>query len=187
MRHDTRSPALRLGAITTLALLTVLCLCGAARADTLLISEELSGHGRTEAEAEQDALNQAQALVAARLRERSPRSEWMPSAEYLLESGLVRKLRHDPEYRSERVGPLHQVTIKLELGEADVMRMLRQDRLQSRYEISFKVLAALAALLGLLGAYYRLEVATRGYYTGRLRAFLLVGLIAIGAGLWLAW
>jgi hypothetical protein len=187
MRHDTRSPALRVGAIATLAILTILCLTGAARADTPLVSEELSGHGRTETEAEQDALGQAQGLVVARLRERSPRSEWVPSAEYLLESGLVRKLRHDPEYRSERVGPLHQVTIKLELGEADVRRMLLQDRLQSRYELSFKLLAALAALLGLLGAYYRLEVATRGYYTGRLRAFLFLGVIGVGAGLWLAW
>ena len=45
----------------------------------------------------------------------------------------------------------------------------------------------LVALLLVLAIYFRLEEATRGYYTGPLRIGLSGALVALCAGVWFLW
>jgi hypothetical protein len=179
--NDTTSSALQL----LLALAAFVLLPGLIRADgSALLSTELSGHGQTEADAQQDAMNQARDRIVALLRERRPDLRWEPSENYLRESHLTHLLKHVPNEPSELIGPHHSVTLRVDVREADLRRMLQQDRLQRRHLLTAKIVAALVALLAVLAAFFRLEDVTRGYYTKPLRGALSVCVMIIGAGLW---
>jgi hypothetical protein len=180
--NDSTSHAPRL----LLGLAVFVLLPGLIRAEgTPLLSAELSGHGQTEADAQQDAMNQARGRIVALLRERQPGLRWEPSENYLRESHLTRVLKHVPDQASDFLGPHHLVTLRVDVREADLRKMLQQDRLQQRHLFTAKVLLALVALLAVLAAFFRLEDVTRGYYTRPLRGALSVCVLVIGAGLWL--
>jgi hypothetical protein len=151
------------------------------------VSPDLVGHGQTKADAEQDALEQARTWVIALLREYHPGLLWEPTSAYLREWHLVREVTYNPAYASQRVGRLHQVTLRVELGDDSLREMLRQDRLYQRHLLTGKVLAGLMGLLVILAVYFRLEEITRGYYSGALRACLSGGLILLGVGMWFLW
>ena len=59
--------------------------------------------------------------------------------------------------------------------------------LQQRHLFSAKVVITLMVLLAVLALFFRLEDATRGYYTRPLLIGLVVSVAAIGVGLWLVW
>jgi hypothetical protein len=158
-----------------------------AESNPRAVSPDLIGHGQTKADAEQDALEQARAWVIALLKERRPGLLWEPTTAYLREWHLVREVTYNPAYASQRIGPLHQITLRVELGDDSLREMLRQDRLYQRHLVSAKVLAGLMGLLVILAVYFRLEEITRGYYTGTLRAGLSAGLILLGVGMWFLW
>ena len=153
-----------------------------------LLSEEVRGFGQSESDARQDAMSKARERILSLLRERQPDLRWEPTDAYLREMRLVRDMVHVPDVPSERVQPpLHRVTIRVEVTEQDLARMLQQDRLQQRHLLTAKVLVALVALLVVLAAFFRLEDVTRGYYTSQLRAGLSICLAVIAAGLWWLW
>jgi hypothetical protein len=181
--------ALQAGLPLALVLVALFLLAGGVRADSRPneLSKELSGHGQTEADAEQDALDQARAWVVSVLQERRPALSWEPSSSYLRESGIAKRVKHDSAYSSDSLGSLHKVTLRVEVGEEALRKMLQQDRLHQRHLLAAKVLAALVALLIVLAIYFRLEEITRGYYTGPLRGGLVLCLLAIAAGVWFTW
>lgn len=171
-----------------LALLSTFLLAGVLCAqETVIAQVEKFGHGLSKLDAEQDALDQARELVIALLRERRPNLKWTPTSKYLRENGLVIDTLHEPQYRSENLGPLHRVTITLRVREIDLNKMLKQDRLLQRHLLAAKLLAALVALLTALVAYLRLEDLTRGYYAGPLRTAFGICVVVIGVGLWWVW
>ncbi len=176
------SGALRL----SLAVALFVLLPGLLRAEGIpLLSEELSGHGQTESDARQDALSQAREHVVALLKERRPGLRWEPSEAYLRDTGLTRVLAHVPDQPSERLGPHHLVTLRVDVGDVDLRKMLQQDRLQQRHLLAAKVLLALVALFVVLAAFFRLEDLTRGYYTRPLQGALAICVVVIATGLWL--
>jgi hypothetical protein len=179
-----KTPSLALRAGLGLALLVLFPgVLRAAEAPPLV----LYGHGLTRADAKEDALERVRELVVSLLRERRPDLKWTPSASYLRESGMARDFQDDPNYPSERLGPHYRVAVQVNVTEQDIRKMLHQDLLQHRHELTAKVLAALVALLAVLAGFFRLEDTTRGYYTNTLRVGLVACITAIGAVLWLVW
>lgn len=171
-----------------LAALLALLLTGAAQAKKE--TKEVDGFGVSLDGAEQDALERACEWVIAKLRERRPRLEKLPSAETLRKAELTRRVQHQPNHQSEEFGTLHRVTLRVEVGEADLQKMLRADqnqRVRERQAWTGKVLLLVVALLGALGLFFRLEEATRGYYSGPLKAGLVLAGIAIVAGAFVLW
>src|SRR5438445_4704115 len=128
--NDNSLPALRI----LLGLAVFVLLPGLIRAEgTPLLSAELSGHGQTEADAQQDAMNQARERIVALLKERQPGLRWEPSENYRRESHLARVLKHEPDEPSALLGPHHSVTLRVDVREVDLRKMLQQDRLQQRH------------------------------------------------------
>src|SRR5262249_36938106 len=138
-----------------LALGLTLTLTSPVRAGTTVLSEDVFGHGQTEADARRDALEKARDLVVALLQNRQPDAHRLASAAYLRDNRMVRELSHEPNYSSGRLGPLHRVTVHLEVGERDVRRMLQEDRVEQRHVLAAKVVGALVLLLAVLAAFFR--------------------------------
>jgi hypothetical protein len=74
-----------------------------------------------------------------------------------------------------------KLTITTEQARA-IQKQAQQQRMKSRQWLSLLGLGGLVCLLGVVGGYLRLEEATKGYYTRRLRiaAISLFILIALG-------
>ena len=81
-----------------------------------------------------------------------------------------------------------EVQLHVELAPQNYRKFLendRQVRAQSRMKVLAKGLAGLVAILAAIAGYFRLEEATKGYYTAWLRLVTLGLVAAIGAGVWL--
>jgi len=168
-----------------LTALVALLLTGAAQAQKQSVVVE--GHGETKAGAEQEALEQAREWVIGLLRERRPDIERLPDAASLRNPNLSAFIDHDPKYPSDTLGPHHRVTLRVEVGEADLQKMLQQDqqeRVHRRQLWTGKGLLVVVALLAALALFFRLEEATRGYYSGPLKAGLVLALGGVAAGTW---
>jgi len=168
-----------------LAGLIVLLLAGAAQAQKL--STTVEGHGETKAGAEQEAFERARDWVVTLLRERRPDIERLPEAEAL--RNLDVSTKHE-EYQSNTLGTLHRVTLRVEVGEADLQKLLQldqQERVRQRQLWTGKALLLFVALLAVLALFFRLEEATRGYYSGPLKAGLFLALSAVAAGAFALW
>lgn len=181
--------ALQAGMPLALVLVVLFALASEARAEsrTTGASKELAGHGRTEADAEQDAFSQARDWVVGLLRDRKPSLSWEPSVAYLREAGLARRRGPASPYPSDSLGPLLRVAVHVEIDEAAMRKLVQQDRLHQRHLLAAKILAGLVAVLITLAVYFRLEETTRGYYAAPLRTGLVVCLGAVAAGLWFTW
>jgi hypothetical protein len=166
-------------------LLGVAALPGTLRAEEE--SLERFGAGLTRTDAEQDAMRKARELVLSLLERERPGLKWTPTTEYLRGHEVLKVVLHEPEYDFGSLGKLHRVTVRVELSEANLRKMLKQDNLFRRHLLAAKIVAALVALLTVLTGYIRLEDLTRGYYSGPLRAALAACVLAIGAGLWWVW
>ncbi len=141
------------------------------------------GYGLTERDARQHALDQAREWLAAK-----GGFDWTPPADYLLRKGLVRFVTPDKEELEKArnlkiAGP--QEVVKMELavtaaGAEEIQQVARDQRMKERQGLLARILGGLVALLVVAGGYLRLEEATRGYYTARLRlaAGVLLALIA---------
>jgi hypothetical protein len=67
----------------------------------------------------------------------------------------------------------------------DLDRLARQGVMQERQSVLVRVLIGLVVLLTLVTGYFRLEEATRGFYTGLLRV-AVVGILTLTMfGLWM--
>ena len=140
-----------------------------------------TGHGVTRETAEQKALADARDKVAAYLRQREPSLRWVPSVEDLRRWNMIERTIQREKTTPSRVGPVFSVDVHVAVSNRTFQEILRRDR----QLLAAKLLAALVALLAVAAGYFRLEELTRGYYTGTLRVLSLVGIVLIGAGLWL--
>ena len=91
-------------------------------------------------------------------------------------------------YREEivvSIGPMHQVHALLEFGpefRAAVDRHWAAEIAKSRLLQTGLLAAAVLGLLATVFGYFRLDNATRGYYTGRLQAMAAVAILALVFG-----
>lgn len=148
----------------------------------------VSGYGATRADAEQVALEEARDRVVAYLRQRAPSLRWVPSVEDLRRWNAVSVTGHRANLPSPRIGPHHEIEVRVEVKNETFQRVLlrdREERVGERHLMAAKLLAALVALLAVAAGYFRLEELTRGYYTGSLRVLALACVALVGVGLWL--
>jgi hypothetical protein len=93
---------------------------------------------------------------------------------------VVKDAKIVPGPEIDAVTPTVQLTLDLELTREawrELAEAERQVRVQDRMETMGRVVALLTVLLGAVAGYVRLDEATKGYYTGRLR---LVALALVG-------
>jgi len=162
----------------------------------LLWSDEVFVHGNTKEQARQAARAQAHERVVAWLKQQDPSLDWVPAVRDLdAWVGLEETVGEEPEFVSPEVITQYPARVRVEIRNEHLKRIraraeeerdrLRREVVEARHILSAKVLAALVALLAAVAGYFRLEELTRGYYTGVLRALLLLCVGVIGAGLWL--
>jgi hypothetical protein len=144
------------------------------------------GYGITREDANNDALRKAQAELLDYLAGQGLRLEYSPSLEFV-GTALVKDWEEEVPKEIQDVGLVRQVRLRVELSQRDLGKILRQDRqvrAQNRMLFLGKVLAGLVAFFAAVGGYFRLEEATKGYYTAWLRLVAIGFVAAVGAGLW---
>jgi hypothetical protein len=142
------------------------------------IHEEFKGYGTTELAARKSALERACAWL------KDDRGlGWAPNPEYLIDHKMVRfgeaadMKSDDPMLKDMKV-----VTMQLEISTEqarDIHKQAQQQRMKERQRQSLLVLIGIVGLLGVVGAYLRLEDATKGYYTRLLRIAAISALVLI--------
>ncbi len=138
----------------------------------------VSGWGKTEADAEQVALDKACKEVNDFLQRQDPPVHWRPSRDFV-DHNLVKERKPEAKELPD-LGQMYQATFEVRLEPKDYRDILehdRQDRADQRHVLLGKVVLAILALLLAVFGYFRLEEMTRGYYTLwlRLGALALVG------------
>ena len=145
-----------------------------------VISKEFKGYGLTPKDAETDALKSA----CEWLSEQSNLG-WTPEADFLRAKGMVH-FGQPAEENFEKSGHMQVVTMQLEVTSEqarDIQKQARQERMKSRQWVSLLGLGGMVCLLAVVGAYLRLEEATKGYYTRLLRLAAVVFVLVVIAGL----
>jgi hypothetical protein len=160
-------------------------------------SWDADGFGEKEEDAKQDAIQKGHIALLAYLVEQGFSLEWQPSPRFT--AGLLKDWT--PLNLKDREGEDQEVVdVKIpglenprrwkahfELTSKDYVELLgqeRQYRSEQRLGILGKGLAGLVALLAAVAGYFRLEEATKGYYTAWLRVGTVGFLTAVGAGIW---
>jgi hypothetical protein len=159
----------------------------AAGPKTPLISEDFKGYGLTPKDAESDALRNACDWLA----EHSGLG-WTPTPEFLREKGMINFDKPtEEEFKVAKDfadgGKMKVVKMRLTVTAdqaREIQKQARQERMQSRQWLALLGLGGMACLLAVVGGYLRLEEATKGYYTRRLRltaiGIVLLVLLALG-------
>jgi hypothetical protein len=151
-------------------------------------AHEVRGFGRTPAEAEQAALDNARDELVGFLTQQEPPWHWLPSTEYLRRSRVISDV--SPGEAVDLKGdnqPYQQVKMRVEIDSRTYQEMLgldRHQRMRDRQLLLAKILSFAVAVAGLVAAYYRLESWTQGFCTGLLRALALLGTAAAGFVFW---
>lgn len=152
----------------------------------VVIKHEFQGYGLTPKDAEANALEQGCDWLSA-----NSNLGWTPTPEFLREKNMVQfgePAEKDSDIAKEFGGRMKVVAMQLEITSdqaRDIQKQARQERMVSRHLLLARILGGLVCLLIVVGAYLRLEEATKGYYTRLLRLTAIAILIGIGAGLWL--
>jgi hypothetical protein len=147
-------------------------------------SRIVQGEGATAAEAEQNALAAGRGLVLDHLHRDGVPWVWEPTDDYLRRAGIVRLGEPERTASGYRVEALVGVT-PAQRQRREMVGLDQEARTLGRLALLARVLAGLLALLAVAAAYLRLDEATKGYYTGRLRLAALALLGLAGFGLWL--
>jgi hypothetical protein len=158
-------------------------------APEVLFSDTVEIGGQVTAEdARQLGYKAARTAVLAFLRQQNPPISWQPPLEYVkqnLVSERSLKTKHEESGQETYV-----VTLDVKVTDKDLQEMVEKDRqvsMEAREWLVAKVLGGLLALLIAVAGYFRLEEATRGYYTNWLRLGALGLLAATGVTLWWVW
>jgi hypothetical protein len=151
----------------------------------VVASFEVTAYGETYNDAYESAIKDAQSKLASWVAAEDPSLHWKPSV--LFVQRLIKKApRVDSRVKLEKVGLVTPVCLQLEVTQNDVQFILKETReLRSAERMLFlgKVLAGLVAFCLAISGYFRLEEATKGYYTNWLRLGALGFVTAIGVTL----
>lgn len=161
-------------------------------------------------EAAQSALEKARDRVAEYVHGQKPPFAWEPDADYVRDH-LLKDLAKDDkvdavqaanffghqalveqkDFKDPQLGVMYKVRLKAAVGSSELREMRQKDqlahdqqrqvRVHERQTWAGKVLLGLVVLLAGAAGYYRLDEATKGYYTGWLRLAVasLVGAVAL--------
>jgi hypothetical protein len=144
----------------------------------LIVNEKIEGYGPTQKDAEADALKRACEGLAENLG-------WAPTPEFLREKNMIH-FGQPTEKDLEKSGHVYVVPMQLEVTSEqarDIQKQARQERMKSRQWVSLLGLGGMVCLLAVVGAYLRLEEATKGYYTRLLRLAAVAVVLLVIAGL----
>jgi hypothetical protein len=150
-------------------------------------NDKAEGFGQTIDDAKQDALKKAQLKVLDYLARQEPPIDWKPTPEFLVEEKMVKE-RETKVENLPKSGLTYWSIFDVEVGPKTLRKILeldRQVRVLSRQILLAKILAVLVAIFAAVGLYYRLDEATKGYYSGWLflGGLALVG--AVGTAVWM--
>lgn len=145
------------------------------------------GIGESAKDAEQEALEKAQAEVIALLRQQSPPIEWVPPIDYVKKK-LVRGITNEgTKDLPPPVGRVYQVSVRVGLDSetrSEILKLDRHARTSQRMLFLVEILGGIVVVCTAIAGYIRLDELSKGYYTGLLR-LAAVGLVAVVvAGLW---
>lgn len=149
-------------------------------------SWNVTGYGKTNEDAWQNALEKAYAPVSEYLHERIRGLQWPISTEFIA-NRLVKKSTPAPLHDEPSGETLAQMDLQVEITPEDQGLVLESDR---RYRMEHRmiwlgeILAAVLVMLATGAAYVRLDEASKGYYTGWLRLAALASMASAGATLW---
>lgn len=139
---------------------------------------DVTGYGETYEDAYDRALKEAQEQLTVFLAAQDPTLDWRPPLAF------VRTLVHgQPEEGTkdlEKLGTLREVKLHLTLSAGEVRHLQEkavEHRSAQRMLALGKVLVGLVVLFAAVAGYFRVEEATKGYYTAWLRLGVL-GLMA---------
>ena len=166
-----------------------------SRAGIKLVSEEnapnmkweADGFGLTEKDAENFALEKVCNEIADYLFENGLR-DWRPEVSDLRGSSTPIFRNKEKTFEDPELGKMQRVTVVVELTPKAIREFQKEARHQragDRMVATSKGLGMLVALLVALGGYFRLEEATKGYYTTWLRLSTVGFISAVAASLWI--
>jgi hypothetical protein len=141
----------------------------------------VEGYGLTPQDADQHALEKARDRVEEYLTSLEPAITWKPTKDYVETLVKERPAAVGKKFES---GDGFECTLKLAIDPKhfrEIQELDRQERVQDREMLLGKVLAGLVAVMVAVAGYFRLEEATKGYYTNLLRvaAFGLVAAVGL--------
>jgi hypothetical protein len=145
------------------------------------------GAGQTRDDAKEMALKEAHQKVVEYLARQNPPIEWRPTADYVVSARLVKEERSEKK-DSPTLGLTYWSILDVQLGPKafrDILEMDRQARVLQREILVAKVLAVLVSIFTAVALYFRLDEATKGYYSGWLMFAGLALVGAVSAGVWL--
>jgi hypothetical protein len=165
------------------------------RAGTRLVSEEnasnmkweADGFGLTEKDAENVALEQVRNEIADYLFQNGLR-DWRPEVSDIRASSTPIFRNKEKTFDDPELGKMQRVTVVVELTPKAIREFQKEARHQragNRMMATSKGLGMLVALLVALGGYFKLEEATKGYYTTWLRLSTLGFIGAVATSLWI--
>lgn len=149
-------------------------------------SWNVTGYGKTNEDAFQNALEKAYEQVSLYFHERIRGWQWPISAEFIRDR-LVKDVQRESLLDEPSGETFRQVNLRLEITPEDQRLAFDTDR---RYRMEHRmmwlgeILAAVLVVLGTGAAYVRLDEASKGYYTGWLRLAALALIGSAGASFW---
>jgi len=146
--------------------------------------------GQTLDDAEEMAQKKALEEIHSYLARQSPPIRWQPDLAWIKEQQpalLTHKAVEEGTLPTSGLS-VHWVSYDVQLTPQAYRKILENDRqltMQDRQFLLGKILAGLVAVFTAFAGYYRLEEATKGYYTNWLRLGALGLIAAVGAGIFL--
>jgi hypothetical protein len=150
---------------------------------------QADGYGETDTDAHDVAVETLTNNIASYLFQHGL-TDWRPSVEDIEELLKKNSKQHveSTAFKEEGADELRHVTLEVEVNDRVIQKFQREARHQragSRMIGLGKGLGMLLALLIGVGGYFRIEEATKGYYTTWLRLTTVSFIAAAATGLWL--
>jgi hypothetical protein len=156
------------------------------------LSWDAEGFGATELQAKQEAINNGRETLMEYLASQGFSREWQPSNDFMQGMATWNPIKEQED--DDKAGVDLQVeglkaqgwSVHFVLKSNDLDSLVAQEReyrSEQRMGMLGKGLAGLVALLAAVAGYFRLEEATKGYYTAWLRAGAIAFVGAAGAAL----
>jgi len=150
----------------------------------------VEGWGQTLNDADEMAQKQALAEILSYLARQSPPVRWQPDLAWIKDQKQPLLTHKEVKERTLEISQEHAdgVSYQVQLTPQAYRKILENDRqltMQERQLLLGKILAGVVAVFTAFAGYYRLEEATKGYYTNWLRLGALGLVAAVGAAIYL--